>query len=124
VDGGAITAAFRAGSNRFRIRLFVMTGEVRLIGKGIPICRRRQQWQQWALARRWWTGGAVRPKSVFGENDRRPKCVRAEPVAGNAIRAESDQSGPEAREPSVGRNGEGPKFVWMSGWQVGTVTGR
>ncbi|SOC28184.1 hypothetical protein SAMN05428964_106133 [Thalassospira xiamenensis] len=68
--------------------------------------------------------GTVRPKTVFGENDRRPKCVRAEPVAGNAIRAESDRSRSEAREPSVGGNGEGPKFVRMSGWQVGTVTGR
>ncbi|MET4733201.1 hypothetical protein ABIE64_001922 [Thalassospira sp. MBR-102] len=53
----------------------------------------------------------MRTKSVFGANDRRPKCVRAEPVAGNAIRAESDQSGSEAREPSVGEDGEGPKFV-------------
>ncbi|KEO56979.1 hypothetical protein SMB34_17620 [Thalassospira permensis NBRC 106175] len=52
--------------------------------------------------------GAVRPKSVFGANDRRPKFVRAEPVAGNAIRAESDRSGSEAREPSVGEDGEGP----------------
>ena len=58
--------------------------------------------------------GAVRPKTVFGENDRRPKCVRAETVAGNAIRAESDRSGSEAREPSVGGNGEGPKFVWAT----------
>ncbi|WP_156962664.1 hypothetical protein [Thalassospira permensis] len=50
----------------------------------------------------------MRPKSVFGANDRRPKFVRAEPVAGNAIRAESDRSGSEAREPSVGEDGEGP----------------
>ena len=56
----------------------------------------------------------MRTKSVFGANDRRPKCVRAEPVAGNAIRAESDQSGSEAREPSVGEDGEGPKFVWAT----------
>ncbi|WP_147262152.1 hypothetical protein [Thalassospira xiamenensis] len=63
----------------------------------------------------------MRTKSVFGANDRRPKCVRAEPVAGNAIRAESDQSGSEAREPSVGEDGEGPKFVWATSVAGSTV---
>jgi len=35
-DGGAITAVFRAGPNRFQTHLFVMMGEVRLVGEGTP----------------------------------------------------------------------------------------
>ncbi|WP_147262135.1 YcjX family protein [Thalassospira xiamenensis] len=35
-DGGAIMAAFRAGSNTLLTRLFVMTGEVRLVGEWTP----------------------------------------------------------------------------------------
>ena len=36
MDGEAITAVFRAGSNTLSIRLFVMTGEVRLVGDKTP----------------------------------------------------------------------------------------
>ena len=36
MDGEAITAVFRAGSNTLSIRLFVMTGEVRLVGERTP----------------------------------------------------------------------------------------
>jgi len=35
-DGGAITAVLRAGSNTLLTRLFVMTGEVRLVGERTP----------------------------------------------------------------------------------------
>lgn len=89
-----------------------MTGEMRLVGERTPDLPESGSNGSSGL----WPAdggqvGALRPKTVFGENDRRPKCVRAEPVAGNAIRAESDRSGSEAREPSVGGNGEGPKFV-------------
>ena len=35
-DGEAITAAFCAGSNTLLIRLFIMTGEVRLVGERTP----------------------------------------------------------------------------------------
>ncbi|WP_404421762.1 hypothetical protein [Thalassospira australica] len=105
-DGGAITAAFRAGSETFRTRLFVMTGEVRLVGERTPDLPEAA-----AMAAAGFGPpmvdrlGAVRPKTVFGENDRSPKFVRAASVAG------SDQSGPEAGRPSIGEDGRSPRFV-------------
>jgi len=61
-----------------------------------------------------WEPCARRP-SLVGENDRHPKCVRAEPLPEMPSGPRVTGAGRKARRPSVGGNGDSPRCVGVSG---------
>jgi len=66
-----------------------------LSGKGPRICRKRQQWRQGSVARRWWTGGGRKP-----EDRLRASLARARGLSGvgGCGRAGREWGGSEAED--------------------------
>jgi len=88
-------AAFRVGSNTLLTRLFVMTGEVRLVGERTPNL----------------------PEGA-------EMAAVAAVICGPSVVDRLGAVGQCARSPSAGENGSSPRCVWMSAWQVVAVAGK